>query len=428
MDKFNFLPIEILITVFDFLNTKDLLNYRITSIESKDIYEQIIKYVPIHCNSKIRNNHLRAFANANIIILRDCPAISDAGLKFLSNAKIINLINCGNITDRGLRYLKVVDKISLNNCKNITNDGIKFLRNVNFLDISGCQKITGCGLIHFKKCPVIIINDCTGITKKDIKMLTNLQSVKIETRSTHKYFYEFGKYGCDFQKKFERMVDNGCNFCDGMPKPSYWTDEEYQYVNKFYLDGCKKLIDRGDGEHIERVLRNRLNIYTEKEYEFIDDVIAGNNLEKHIESGIDIHILGEYALIKSAEIGSYENTKLLLDAGANIHAGLYYMCGFGEEAVLYSAIRNNNLEIVKLLIDYGANIHADYDQPLCLSVLFGFDDITKYLLDKGVDINMRNDADVPKLSDATVFYTLLHYHFYNTSSNTNKSLAMLRYL
>jgi len=42
-------------------------------------------------------------------------------------------------------------------------------------------------------------------------------------------------------------------------------------------------------------------------------------------------------------------------------------------------------------IDNGADIHADEDYPLRVSIFYGYYDTTKYLLDKGADVNIQDN-------------------------------------
>jgi len=61
-------------------------------------------------------------------------------------------------------------------------------------------------------------------------------------------------------------------------------------------------------------------------------------------------------LIRYSTIGYTEVVKLLLEAGADVHAN-------GDDALYWSA-RNGHLEVVKILLDKGAIIHsADPDDP-----------------------------------------------------------------
>ena len=127
--------------------------------------------------------------------------------------------------------------------------------------------------------------------------------------------------------------------------------------------------------------------------------------------GTDIQMSDNSLLKVSAKHGFVKMTKLLLDNGANIHAENDY-------AVRISA-EHGHVEVVKLLLDYGANIYVRHDYALQESAhnghtkvvellldrsLYTFNELTleycirycpidiiKLLLDRGYDVNVRNN-------------------------------------
>ncbi len=68
-----------------------------------------------------------------------------------------------------------------------------------------------------------------------------------------------------------------------------------------------------------------------------------------------------------------EVVKLLLDAGANIHA-------WGDAALLW-AVENGHAEVVKLLLKSGADVHAWDDYAIPSAVENGHDEVAKILTD-----------------------------------------------
>ena len=92
-----------------------------------------------------------------------------------------------------------------------------------------------------------------------------------------------------------------------------------------------------------------------------------------IDSNVNIKSLGGLTPLHYAE--TKEITKLLLEAGANV----------------------NNLEKVKDLIESGVNINCrdkreHLNSPLHFASCYGFSDIVLYLLQKGANTNLVNDA------------------------------------
>jgi len=64
-------------------------------------------------------------------------------------------------------------------------------------------------------------------------------------------------------------------------------------------------------------------------------------------------------------------------------------------SLLNTACKNGNLNIVKYLIAHGQNANKIYrfsdTPPLLLAYEFGHEEIVKYLIEYGADINIRNN-------------------------------------
>ena len=84
-----------------------------------------------------------------------------------------------------------------------------------------------------------------------------------------------------------------------------------------------------------------------------------NTFRLLIEKGADIHAGSDYAFRWSVVYGYLDIVKYLLENGANIHADNDY-------ALKWSA-RQGNLDLIKYLLENGANIHADYEYILMCS-------------------------------------------------------------
>lgn len=88
-------------------------------------------------------------------------------------------------------------------------------------------------------------------------------------------------------------------------------------------------------------------------------------------------------LRKRYNLNSVETFKLLIDNGADIHAG-------NERALKWSA-KEGHLEMVKLLVENGANIHATYDYALRHSTKNGHLEIVKFLVERGANTSVMNN-------------------------------------
>ena len=80
----------------------------------------------------------------------------------------------------------------------------------------------------------------------------------------------------------------------------------------------------------------------------------------------------ENALYLAIENGHTEIVKLLLKAGADIHAN--------DDYALHWAVADGHTEIVELLLKAGANVHAKDDEALRKAARNGHMDVAKILL------------------------------------------------
>jgi ankyrin repeat protein len=102
-----------------------------------------------------------------------------------------------------------------------------------------------------------------------------------------------------------------------------------------------------------------------------------------LDRGADIHA-GEDEAFRLAVInGHTETVKVLLDRGADLHAD--------EDGALRSAVIHGHTETAALLLDRGANIHTNCDQALRRAALYGRTKIVERLLDRGADIHAEED-------------------------------------
>lgn len=105
-----------------------------------------------------------------------------------------------------------------------------------------------------------------------------------------------------------------------------------------------------------------------------------------INKGADIN--QSKALVEAAYWGHYDIVKMLIDSKANINEKTYY----GHTA-LYGAIEQKHFEIVKLIVASGADVNKTLidSPPLHVAVMRDDIDVIRFLLDKGADINAKNN-------------------------------------
>jgi ankyrin repeat protein len=93
---------------------------------------------------------------------------------------------------------------------------------------------------------------------------------------------------------------------------------------------------------------------------------------------------GQTTLMIAARHSQSVKVSALLLSGENVNA----IDQQGHTALTYSA-QGGDIKIMRLLLMAGANIHYNNDQALVDSILSGHRWGTRYLLEKGADINAR---------------------------------------
>lgn len=96
----------------------------------------------------------------------------------------------------------------------------------------------------------------------------------------------------------------------------------------------------------------------------------------------------DWALVMEAEKGSTDTVKILLDAGADVHA-----CG--DEAILVAA-ENGNFDTVKMLLEAGADVHAERNGALRLAEENGHADTLVVLKQWTAQREQRDKEQPPK--------------------------------
>lgn len=133
-----------------------------------------------------------------------------------------------------------------------------------------------------------------------------------------------------YLKQFEKLVKQkyyyaltgGLDFSMDMFKgyPNLYTAAENDIIGLYYKQTFKEKVQQGNLDFINIIFKTKPHMYTNMEYQFMDDAEKGEPLQKYIDDGIDVNIVNNYALRTSCHHQFYDNAKLLLDNGANIHA------------------------------------------------------------------------------------------------------------
>ena len=89
-------------------------------------------------------------------------------------------------------------------------------------------------------------------------------------------------------------------------------------------------------------------------------------------------LYGKTVLRWASEYGHSEIVKILLSAGANVHAD--------NDWDLYLASGNGHSEVVKILLKAGADVHANKDGALQWASGNGHSEVVKVLLSEGADV------------------------------------------
>ena len=114
-----------------------------------------------------------------------------------------------------------------------------------------------------------------------------------------------------------------------------------------------------------------------------------------IKAGANLNTENKYGatpLFLAVDQGWYDVVKMLIEGGAGNEIRE------NQGIMLHAAARKGSLELVKLLVDNGADVNATYNNkyqrnttPLFFSVESSNFPVTRYLMEKGARINIKND-------------------------------------
>jgi Ankyrin repeats (3 copies)/Ankyrin repeat len=97
-----------------------------------------------------------------------------------------------------------------------------------------------------------------------------------------------------------------------------------------------------------------------------------------LAAGANVHAMDDEALREASVFGHAECVRLLLAAGANVHA-------MDDEALRWTS-ESGYTECARLLLQAGANVHASHDYALRLASYNGHTECARLLVQAGADV------------------------------------------
>lgn len=268
---------------------------------------------------------------------------------------------------------------------------------------------------------IVDIFNCMTSNEKKIKFLNQIIVNNIKYNN-----FEIIKFTIDNGLKFymkKQILDMYLKNEHFLKIIKYLVEEKRLNIHEIYPD---ILITCAKNNHSEIVkyLIEKTNIVEYKKINILEHYIFDRNLEmiKYlVEKKVNFHKFNNYGLLFLAKNGNVEIIKYLVEIGRdfnkigdyeNINIFLYYVYNgcFGmtkyliekgadiyikNNSALTHCITNNYFEIAKLLIENGANVNTSMDNGV--SVLMGSIKknnvkMTKFLIEKGANIHVNNNS------------------------------------
>eukprot|EP00833_Pecoramyces_ruminatium_P007929 jgi/Orpsp1_1/1181961/evm.model.c7180000079269.1 len=131
-------------------------------------------------------------------------------------------------------------------------------------------------------------------------------------------------------------------------------------------------------------------------------VLSDDELDKiRLVLNIDINDVDKNENTLLFTMCSFDNVKAvkyLIEKGADVNK----KCNDGNTPLI-NACNHNNFEVIKCLVENGANIDQRNNKKISpLSIVYYNNDIFKYLIDKGADININYSLDYTLLANACI--------------------------
>ena len=165
-------------------------------------------------------------------------------------------------------------------------------------------------------------------------------------------------YNESIKDKLKGKSEADINYILGNMSPINSLDKS---ISLNYLEGVKRAIKR------------------------INKIIKSDNkpkrLKKQLKDKLHLQNILDRSVIYSANIGSLEIIKYLVEQGAKI-----------QDESLLEACEYGHLGVVKYLVEYGLDIHYENDLSLIMASKYGHLGVVKYLIENGANIHVQNDT------------------------------------
>ncbi|MBS0155118.1 MAG: ankyrin repeat domain-containing protein [Nitrospira sp.] len=156
-------------------------------------------------------------------------------------------------------------------------------------------------------------------------------------------------------------------------------------ADKGRSDVVQAFLDAGAAEDVTRdVLGKALVAASAKD--------SANAVKALLNAGADVHYSDDSALWQAASAGALEAARVLLnnDADPDNPANYNYMCQADEaRSPLCEAALKGHDHMAKLLLDRGANVHAGNDLPLYIATVYSRPKVIQVLLKNGANLHSQ---------------------------------------
>lgn len=162
---------------------------------------------------------------------------------------------------------------------------------------------------------------------------------------------------------------------------------------EFNFDG--KNVFGLESELISLLITNGANIHVDDDYPLCR---AATTNKWHIvmmllEYGANIHARNDYILTEAAARLDEEIIRFLINHGSNIHAN--------KSCAFRTVVRNTEAGCIKLFLDAGSNVNELTQEDLVAVIQSGSYEVTKLLIENGVDFSIVNNYTHEKTRNNT---------------------------
>ena len=208
----------------------------------------------------------------------------------------------------------------------------------------------------------------------------------------------------ELEKKIDKLILNGVDLDeiddDGYNAIALASEERYLTLIKVLLE---KGADFNSRDKYGYKLVNRVYLYFYYYYDVLKLLLEydldPNSIQDSYRNNTILHM--------TVYDGNLESTKLLLDYGANINAKNKYGLTPFNYAIsdFYPPIARNIIKVLKFLAS-NPNLNVEDNFPLHYASTLGSPEIIEILIDRGIDVNIRNDFNTTPLHRASESWSL----------------------